>query len=56
MTEQFLVPVPGSRQDFQFGFTPTMSGQVSIELDVAQPNGRYLDRQCSTAKGNHLAK
>ncbi|MDQ2752481.1 MAG: right-handed parallel beta-helix repeat-containing protein, partial [Bacteroidota bacterium] len=39
ITQKIIVPIPANRQDFQFGFIPTMSGRVSIELDVAQPNG-----------------
>ena len=39
ITQKVIVPVPSNRQDFQFGFIPTVSGRVSIELDVAQPNG-----------------
>ena len=39
MTPVTIIPVPGTRQDYQFGFVPTMSGRVAIELDIAQPNG-----------------
>ena len=39
MTPVTIVPISSTRQNYQFGFIPTISGLVSIELDIAQPNG-----------------
>ncbi len=39
ITNSVIVPVSTNRQDYQFGFTPTTTGRVMIELDIAQPNG-----------------
>ncbi len=38
-TQKVIIPIPANRQDFQFGFIPTITGRVSIELDIAQPTG-----------------
>ncbi len=39
ITNSVIVPVSTNRQNYQFGFTPTTTGRVMIELDVMQPNG-----------------
>jgi len=38
LTLRSTITIPNSRQDFQFAFTPSSSGRVAIEMDVAQPN------------------
>ncbi len=42
MSTSTMIPIPTTAQNVQFGFTPTVSGPVSIEMDIVQPTGAVL--------------